>query len=148
MPLHPVFVDFIDLFAMSAASKPSPHFKLQLLFSVAFAITFTTASLLKAASHLLTPRAGQALLPPRRMPMPARWAPQLPLPRICHRESTASPITQPAHTASHIDELHGSPDLSCAARSCHGSRGALMLSPNTAAACSEGINSKGLRAHE
>lgn len=61
--LHPVFVDFIDLFAMSAAPKPSPHFKLQLLFAVAFAITFTTASLLKAASHLLTPRAGQALLP-------------------------------------------------------------------------------------
>jgi hypothetical protein len=151
--LHPVFVDFIDLFAMSAAPKPSPHFKLQLLFAVAFAITFTTASLLKAASHLLTPRAGQALLPPRRMPLPARWAPQLPLPRISRCESCASPAgryqspsrrhtaTQPNPSTPHADTFHGSPSLSCAARSSHGSRCAPMLSLNTAAACSEGINS-------
>ena len=136
--LHPVFVDFIDLFATSATPTPSPRsFKLQLFFSIAFAITFTTASLLKAASHLLTPRAALALLPPRRMPMPTRWAPQLPLPCIRPRIDTR-PISLTRHTAPDTNELHGSTDLSCAAPSCHGSRGAPMLPLNTAAARSEG----------
>ena len=79
--------------------------------------------------------------------MPTRWSPQLPLPRI-RPHNYASPPTQPSHTASHTNELHGSPTLSCAARSCQGSRGAPTLSPNTAAACSEGIISEGSHAHE
>ena len=136
--LHPVFVDFIDLFAMSAIPTPSPRsLKLQLFFSIAFAITFTTASLLKAASHLLTPRAALALLPPRRMPMPTRWAPQLPLPCIRPRLATR-PISQTGHTAPDTNELHGTTDPTCAAPSCHGSRGPPMLPLNTAAARSEG----------
>ena len=136
--LHPVFVDFIDLFAMSAMPTPSPRsLKLQLFFSIAFAITFTTASLLKAASHLLTPRAALALLPPRRMPMPTRWAPQLPLPCIRPRLATR-PISQTGHTAPDTNELHGTTDPTCAAPSCHGSRGPPMLPLNTAAVRSEG----------
>jgi hypothetical protein len=87
------------------------------------------------------------------MPLPARWAPQLPLPRISRCESCASPAgryqspsrrhtaTQPNPSTPHADTFHGSPSLSCAARSSHGSRCAPMLSLNTAAACSEGINS-------
>jgi hypothetical protein len=103
--LHPVFSEFIDLYASSCSPNPSPHVKLQLIFSVAFAITFTTASLLKAASRLLLPYSTHTLISPHAIPMPVRWAPQLPPPRVrrgvrfivSSPVSPACPLTSPPH---------------------------------------------------
>ena len=103
--LHPVFSEFIDLYASSCSPNPLPHVKLQLIFSVAFAITFTTASLLKAASRLLLPYSTQTLIAPHAIPMPVRWAPQLPPPRVRRGvrfvapspASTACPLTSSPH---------------------------------------------------
>ena len=95
--LHPVFVEFIELYASSCSPNPSRHVKLQLLFSVAFAITFSTASLLKSASRLLLPYSTQTLTAPHALPMPVRWAPQLPPPRIRPRaERPAVPLHMPS----------------------------------------------------
>ena len=91
--LHPTFSEFIELYASSCSPSPTPHVKLQLIFSVAFAITFTTASLLKAASRTLLPYSTQALFAPHALPIPARWAPQLPLPRTKSRTSAAAIAT-------------------------------------------------------
>jgi hypothetical protein len=120
---------------MSAAPKPSLQLKFQLLFSVAFAITFTTGSLLKAVSHLLAPR----------------WAPQLPLPRISHRESCASPVLRQSLLLRqpilppNLPTLHLTPTHLVALLHRHVLRALAMacaaLSLNTAAAWSEGINS-------
>ena len=87
--LHPIFEEFIDLYDRSCSSNPTPRTKLQLIFSVAFAITFTTASLLKAASFLLLPHSVQSLVAPHALPMPARWAPVIALTGSRSRRSLA-----------------------------------------------------------
>jgi hypothetical protein len=91
--------------------NPSPHIKLQLLFSVEFAITFTEASLLKSASRLILPYSTQTLIAPHALPMPVRWAPQLPPPRVRSRtqNSVASSAMSPALT----DSMPHSLNLAC-----------------------------------
>ena len=79
--LHPVFEDFIDLYARcSTSTQPQPQTALQLRFAVAFAITFTTATLLRAASLRLLPSPLLPLIPPKPIPVPTCWAPMLPSP--------------------------------------------------------------------
>jgi hypothetical protein len=73
--LHPTFDDFIDLFSRCASSTPQPHTALQLKFAVAFAITFTTAALLRSASHRLLPRSLMPLVAPKPLTVPLCWAP-------------------------------------------------------------------------
>ena len=90
--LHPMFGEFIDLYAISCSPKPALRTKLQLYFSVAFAITFTTASLLKAASFLLLPHAVQTLVAPHALPMPTRWAPEVQLPRSRTQRAPLAPV--------------------------------------------------------
>ncbi len=77
--LHPVFDDFIDLFARCSSVQPQPHTALQLKFAVAFAITFTTAELLRSASHRLLPRSLLPFVAPKPLTIPLCWAPSLPL---------------------------------------------------------------------
>ena len=52
-------------------------------------ITFTTASLLKAASFLLLPHSVQSLVAPHALPMPTRWAPVIALTGSRSRRSLA-----------------------------------------------------------
>jgi hypothetical protein len=75
--LHPAFDDFIDLFARCSSSQPRPHTALQLRFAVAFAITFTTAALLKSASHRLLPRSLLPFVAPKPLSVPLCWAPSI-----------------------------------------------------------------------
>jgi len=44
--LHPIFEEFIDLYTRSCSPKHTQTKELQLIFSVAFAITFTTHCIL------------------------------------------------------------------------------------------------------
>lgn len=76
--IHPTFNDFIDLFARCSSYQPQPHTALQLRFAVSFAITFTTAALLRQASYRLQPRSLNAFVPPKPLTVPACWAPSLP----------------------------------------------------------------------
>jgi hypothetical protein len=73
--LHPTFDDFIDLFSRCSSSTPQPHTALQLKFAVAFAITFTTAALLRSASHRLLPRSLMPFVAPKPLTVPICWAP-------------------------------------------------------------------------
>ena len=73
--LHPSFDDFIDLFARCSSSQPQPHTALQLRFSVAFAITFTTAMLLRSASRRLLPRSILPFIAPKPFTVPPCCAP-------------------------------------------------------------------------
>jgi ribonuclease HI len=75
--LHPAFDDFIDLLSRCSSSQPKPQIALQLRFAVAFAITFTTASLLRSASHRLLPRSILPFIPPKPLTVPMCWAPSL-----------------------------------------------------------------------
>jgi ribonuclease HI len=97
--LHPAFDDFIDLFARCSSIQPQPHTALQLQFAVAFAITFTTAELLRSASHRLLPRSLLPFVAPKPLTIPLCWAPSLPLssPRRTsqHRLATATPLPVP-----------------------------------------------------
>jgi hypothetical protein len=78
--LHPAFEDFIDLYSRcSTSAQPQPQTALQLRFAVAFAITFTTATLLRAASSRLLPCTLIPFIPPKPIPVPTCWAPTLPL---------------------------------------------------------------------
>jgi hypothetical protein len=76
--LHPSFVNFIQLFIARAANAPprAAH-KLQLLYSIAHAITYMTAAFLRSASFQLTPSSVKSLMPPPPFAMPVRWAPKL-----------------------------------------------------------------------
>jgi hypothetical protein len=103
--LHSMFEEFIELYALSCSPKPALRTKLQLYFSVAFAITFTTASLLKAASFLLLPHSVQTLVAPHALPMPTRWAPEVPSPH-------SRPRRAPLATSAPIDAGLSEPDLS------------------------------------
>jgi hypothetical protein len=76
--LHPTFDEFIDLFSRCSSTQPQPHTALQLRFSVSFAITFTTAALIRAASHRLLPRSLRAFVPPKPLSVPTCWAPTIP----------------------------------------------------------------------
>jgi hypothetical protein len=73
--LHPTFEDFIDLYSRCSSSSPQPHTALQLKFAVAFAITFTTAALLRSASHRLLPRSLMPFVAPKPLTVPLCWAP-------------------------------------------------------------------------
>jgi hypothetical protein len=76
--LHPTFISFIDVFfARASQSKPSPSSRLDVLYAIAHAITFMTASLLHAASFSLTPSSVSSLYPPPPFIPPLRWAPGL-----------------------------------------------------------------------
>jgi ribonuclease HI len=73
--LHPTFDDFIDLFSRCASSAPQPHIALQLKFAIAFAVTFTTAALLRSASHRLLPRSLMPFVAPKPLTVPLCWSP-------------------------------------------------------------------------
>ena len=66
---------------------------------IAFAITFTTAELLRSASHRLLPRSLLPFVAPKPLTIPLCWAPSLPLssPRRTsqHRLATATPSPMP-----------------------------------------------------
>ena len=77
------------------ATQPQPHTALQLRFAVAFAITFTTATLLRSASLRLLPRSLLPFIPPKPIPVPTCWAPTL-LPPTFPR-STSSVTSSHTH---------------------------------------------------
>jgi hypothetical protein len=89
--IHPAFDDFIDLFARCSSSSPQPHTALQLRFADALAITFTTAALLRSASHRLLPRSLLPFIPPKPLTVPACWA--LSIPSRALRALTNTPFT-------------------------------------------------------
>lgn len=90
--LHPAFEDFVDLYSRcSTTTQPQPQIALQLRFAVAFAITFTTASLLRAASLRLLPHTLLPFLPPKPIPVPTCWAPTLPSPTSPRFTSSFAP---------------------------------------------------------
>ncbi len=63
--LHPTFLNFIDVFLARATSSPlPPSHKLNVLYSIAHAITYMTASLLGVAGFSLTPSSLKSLFPP------------------------------------------------------------------------------------
>ena len=79
--LHPAFEDFIVLYSRcSSSTQPQPQTALQLRFAVAFAITFTTATLLRAASLRLLPSTFLPFISPKPIPVPTCWAPALSTP--------------------------------------------------------------------
>jgi hypothetical protein len=102
--IHPAFEDFIDLYARCSSSVPQPQTALQLRFAVAFAITFTTAALLRSVSQRLLPRSLLPFIHPKPLAVPPCWAPLLipfsshPTPRILHRDDQLSP-TSPRHSS-------------------------------------------------
>lgn len=107
--LHPAFEDFIDLFARCSSAAHRPQTALQLKFAVAFAITFTTASLLRSASLRLLPRSLQPFFPPKPLAVPRCWAPSL-IPRylsphaqkpLSHPASSVSALSMPSHFTQH-----------------------------------------------
>ena len=53
--LHPSFIDFIDFYVQHATPHPTPQHKLRMHLAVAYAIAFTTAAVLNAATPLLYP---------------------------------------------------------------------------------------------
>lgn len=99
--LHPTFDDFMDLIAKCASSQPQPyyHIALQLRFAVAFAITFTTATLLRAASLRLLPRSLLPFVPPKPITVPTCWAPFLVsfcTHMFCTKKTPFKEVKQPA----------------------------------------------------
>jgi hypothetical protein len=107
--LHPAFDDFIDLYSRcSTSTQPQPQTALQLRFAVAFAITFTTASLLRAASLRLLPHTFLPFSPPKPIPVPTCWAPSLFAPatsytsltRATASHSSSFTLERTAHTSS------------------------------------------------
>jgi hypothetical protein len=128
--LHPAFEDFIDLYSRcSTSTQPQPQTALQLRFAVAFAITFTTAALLRAASLRLLPRMLTPFFPPKPIPVPTCWAPTLSfptLPRLASpsatlRANNASTREKTANTSLRASACHSSPvqavPVSCASPS-------------------------------
>ncbi len=91
--LHPAFEDFIDLYSRcSSSTQPQPQTALQLRFAVAFAITFTTATLLRAASLRLLPSTFLPFISPKPIPVPTCWAPSLYTPTFsCLASSSLTP---------------------------------------------------------
>lgn len=88
--LHPAFEDFIDLSSRCSTSTPHPQTALQLRFAVAFAITFTTAALMRSASARLLPRSFLPFVPPKPIPVPICWAPALSTPNFLHRAPSST----------------------------------------------------------
>jgi hypothetical protein len=90
--LHPAFTNFIELFiARVANAPPRAAHKLQLLYSIAHAITYITASFLRSASFQLTPSSVKSLMPPPPLVTPVRWAPKLRLHSRRHNSSSGAP---------------------------------------------------------
>jgi hypothetical protein len=108
--IHPAFDEFIDLFARCSSTEPQPHTTLQLRFAVAFAITFTTASLLRSASYRLLPRSLSAFIPPKPLTVPACWAPYIPPPRANLLRSTNTNLITSA-ISSDISSTADSPSV-------------------------------------
>jgi hypothetical protein len=101
--LHPSFIDFIDFYVQQATPYHDPKHKLRMHFAVAYAITFTTASILNAATSLLYPDSVRAIAPPQPITLPISWAPD-PLPSFRQRRAPQTPNfsdeslpIQPAH---------------------------------------------------
>jgi hypothetical protein len=119
--LHPAFDDFIDLLSRCSSSQPKPQTALQLRFAVAFAITFTTASLLRSASHRLLPRSILPFIPPKPLTVPTCWAPSL---------IPFSPRTRTRRQAplSHGD-TSSAPSLAAPSENCH-TPSSTLLSPS------------------
>jgi hypothetical protein len=89
--LHPAFTNFIELFISRIANTPprAAH-KLQLLYSIAHAITYMTASFLRSASFQLAPSSVKSLMPPPPLATPVRWAPKLRLHNRPHNSSSGA----------------------------------------------------------
>jgi hypothetical protein len=83
--IHPVFTDFIDMIVARAMNAPpiASH-KLQLLYAIAYSITYMTAALLRSASFQFVPAHVRSLMPPPPLAVPVRWAPQI----IFHKRHT------------------------------------------------------------
>jgi hypothetical protein len=74
--LHPTFINFIDIFLARATRSPlPPSHKLNVLYSIAHAITYMSASFLRVAGFSLTPSSLKSLFPPPPFIPPLRWAP-------------------------------------------------------------------------
>jgi hypothetical protein len=115
--LHPAFEDFIELYSRcSTSTQPQPQTALQLRFAVAFAITFTTAALLRAASLRLLPRILTPFFPPKPIPVPTCWAPTLSLPTLPRLAS--SPVTLRTNNVSTREKTA---NTSLCALACHSS---------------------------
>ena len=105
--LHPSFDDFIRLYVQSAVPDHTARHILKVYFAVAYAITFTTASILNAASSFPRPDSIRACAVPRARPIPAFWAPDIPLNSHRDRRLNYSPATHTAHSCH-----DGNPSLS------------------------------------
>ena len=88
--LHPAFEDFIDLYSRCSTSTPHPHTALQLRFAVAFAMTFTTAALMRSAGSRLLPGSLLPFALPKPIPVPICWAPALSTPNFLHFASSST----------------------------------------------------------
>jgi hypothetical protein len=76
--IHPTFIAFIDTFLARSSQIPlHDSEKLEVIYSIAHSITYTTASFLKVASFQLTPSSLKSLFPPPPFIPPLRWAPGL-----------------------------------------------------------------------
>ena len=74
--VHPTFIGFIETFLAQCSISPLlPSAKLGVLYSIAHAVTYMTASFLKVASFSLTPSSLKSLFPPPPFIPPLRWAP-------------------------------------------------------------------------
>ena len=126
--LHPVFVEFIDFYVQNATPQPTPQHKLKMHFAVAYAITFTSAALLHAASPLVYPDSVRAIAPPQPLTLPISWAPD-PLPSFRLRRQE----NPPAASSNIILSAHGipPPPLPLIARAGHGAHGGSRPSPGT-----------------
>jgi len=102
--LHPAFVEFMDFYVQNATPNPTPQHKLKLHFAVAYAITFTTAAILHAASPLLYPDTVRAIAPPQPATLPISWAPD-PLPSARVRRLAVP--TAPAPSSDFSQVVHG-----------------------------------------
>ncbi len=115
--LHPSFDDFIRLYVQSAVPDHTPRHILKIYFAIAYAITFTTASILNAAGSFLIPDSVRSCSAPRARPVPAFWAPDLPLHSHRDRRIACSPsrhithlchdrLSPPSHTACNDHGVH------------------------------------------
>ena len=117
--LHPSFDDFIRLYVQSAIPDYTPRHVLKVYFAVAYAITFTTASILNAASSLLSPDCIRSCASLRARPVPAFWAPDIPLHPFGDRRLDRRLIYSPDTSNSRSDH-DGTTPSSLPSRANHG----------------------------
>ncbi len=117
--LHPSFDDFIRLYVQSAIPDYTPRHVLKVYFAVAYAITFTTASILNAAGSLLSPDCIRSCASLRARPVPAFWAPDIPLHPFGDRRLDRRLIYSPDISNSRSDH-DGTTPSSLPSRATHG----------------------------